>query len=125
MQSETVSINYSEESKQTIKELFLLMKATWGNKYTSNFKSPEDVRLAMRVWLQVFHNKDKCILRQALEQLALRLEWPPTIHEMSDQIKTIEKDQMALTNSYPRLPPSRRTDTGRRELNKLKKILST
>lgn len=124
-QSDTASTNpFNDKAKRTIQELFVVMKASWGNKYTSQFTTPEDVRLAMRLWLQEFHSNDRDILHQALAVLSKKLEWPPSIKEMNDQVRLIEKERAnlaALKLPAPKRP--KHTKVSLTELEKIRKIV--
>ena len=116
---------YSEQSKQNIKELFVLMKATWGNKYTSQFTTPEDVRVAMRVWLQAFHDIESRILRRCIERLAFRLEWPPSIEQMAAEIRLIRVERAPIERALPRLAMKGRQPQAAIELGKMRALLKS
>ena len=113
----------SQEAQQTIKELFLLMKATWGNKYTSQFKSPEDVKLSMRVWLRSFHSTDKNILHHALERLGRQLEWPPTVEQMLKEVRVVHQERTVFLRSLPAPAKKRTKEIGLRTLSQIRSRL--
>ena len=125
-QSEPHSTSNTEGTdfqKRMIQELFMVMRATWGNKYTSQFKELDDVKLAMRVWLRAFRRNDKDMLHQALANLALQLEWPPTIEQMTAEVKRLEAERTVFQRALPK-PASPATAAVReKELQRMKKIV--
>ena len=100
------------------------MKATWGNKYTSQFTAPEDVQLAMRVWLRTFPYTDRELLHLALEKLSMKLEWPPTIEQMMTEVRAIQTERTLMQRALPAPMIVKQTrEVARQSLNKMKAIL--
>jgi hypothetical protein len=98
------------------------MKATWGNKYTSQFTSPEDVKVAMRVWLLQFAGTNRDILHSAMTRLGAQLEWPPTVQQMKAEIKTLQREQAPIPTALP-APARSRSRRAAEELQRMKKVL--
>ena len=124
-QSETPSINYTDEAKQNIKEIFMLMKANYGHKWTSNLKEDGELKIAARLWLYHFHWYSKDILHEALSFCFLRYDWPPTVKEFREQVRLVqvqEKTRQLLALPAPPREPGLST-IAQEHLEKLKALV--
>lgn len=124
-QSATPSINYSDESKENIKELFMLMKANYGHKWTSNMKEEGELKITARLWLFHFHTHSKETLHTALSYCFLRYDWPPTVKEFREQIRLVRVEHQVRSRlSLPAPQPEPGLSAiAEAHLQKLKKIV--
>ena len=114
----------SLESKRIIQELFVVMKSIWGNKYTSQFKSKDDVRMAMRIWHHTFNKEESSVLHEALVRLSIKLDWPPTIKEMKAETKTVKRERQVIPFGLKRLNRFGHTQASLSAIEKMKQMLS-
>ena len=103
--SEPPLINYSDEAKEIIKELFMLMKANYGHKWTSNLKEPGELKIAARLWLFHFHSQSREQLHKALSYCFLKYDWPPTVKEFYGELRLVRQE--AGVHELLRLPSPR------------------
>ena len=122
-QSEPVSTEqYTDEQKQVIKELFMLMRATWTHKYVSQYTSTDEVRLAMRVWLKAFGHIERELLFTSIERLGQTLTWPPTMEQMAAAVRTLKAERATHPTALPR-PAMGKSPVAQRELAKMRRIV--
>jgi len=86
-----------------IQEIFLLMKANYGHKWTSNLSSPEEIKIAARLWLFHFHTYSRDNLHTALSHCFLRYDWPPSVKEFRTELRLAQR--LEETQTLLQLPP--------------------
>lgn len=103
----TSPTHYSDEQKKNIKRLFLMMKAGYQHKFTSSYKTADDVKLAMQLWLKAFGHYEWQHLEHALMRAADISEWPPTIAEFKQHLAVVVRQSVVPRPALPRPLPDK------------------
>lgn len=124
--SETPSNEYNEQDKRNIQEIFLLIKANYGNKFTSRFTTPEEVKILSRIWLASLAGTHRDHLQKALLYCFQICEWPPELSQFLDHLKKVQSDSEVtklMRLPRPGITPSSK-NTARMALDNLRSRLS-